>query len=265
MKNIQITVSELLISFASYEYRFSAGEVVLWFNIRNPYFYQCSLTSLQYQSQTGEWLDANLSSNQIETDINSISLTGKPRQIGIVWDAASDFRIMKAWSDVAVRAQFNDRPNGTGTPTNLVEFSVDVDFTVKAEPQVIRPRDNDPYLLFNFVNPLAIRPCKMHFTLRIDKVSTFDSEDLMEFDTAEDQTNWTVDGGSYPEEGIDGQTEFNIIYDDPSILANFSEGPLYFELITKLDQFYPVITEPAMGQVYQGTQVDIEGTISIVQ
>jgi hypothetical protein len=97
----------------------------------------------------------------------------------------------------------------------------------------------------------------------VDTVETFDSQNLLAFDTLEDRTGWTVDGQVFPENGVDGNQE-NKIRLSRSELQNLSPGDYYFRIIPRVDQFWAQIDVPAEGQVYVGTTVDVSGTVIIV-
>lgn len=262
MKSLKKTSSELWASFAGAERRYTAGTIVVHFALTNPYYRQASLHSLKFRNEAGEWLNARLADTQEEPDLGAIPLSGKKRLVPVVWSAADDFRIMQAFPGVELSAIFADRPLGAGALTEEIRFTVDVDFTVPEIQKVIQPRGNDPYLQFEFLSPRAVRPCWMHFRLSVDTAESFDSPALLEFDSSLDTAGWQADGGVFPEQGVDGQTEARITFSNAA-LQSLPAGDYFYRILPVVNQFYPQIDTPADGQVYIGDQVFISGTIQV--
>ncbi len=267
-RQIVKTQSEILWSFDNHEIIYKEGVVELSFIMKNPRGYKASLASFQfYNDYASEWVPASLDAVQY-VSLGGFPLSGKFEKVIIRWDCASDLRIMKAFQNVRFAVAFNDREELVGTETELREYTIpEVDFTIQDEPRVIRPHSNDPYLIFEFLNPKSIRDALLHFKLEVDTVDTFDSQNLVSFSSFDDQTGWQyVLNGAWtalPSEGLSGLQFWKFKFEDASLTA-LTGGDYYFRITPVLSQIQVHISSIADGQVFQTTTIPVNGSVVIL-
>ncbi len=256
------TKSEILWSFDSASVIYSEGVVELHFLMKNPVGMSASLAVFQFQKDS-TWYDATLMGAQYE-DVTDFPLTAKWREVIIRWDGASDLRLVQSWLSVPFRVAFNDRALGAGMETEVREhIMTEVDFTIQGEANVISPRSNDPYLNFNFITPLAVRPSRLHFLLEVDTVDTFDSGDYLVFNSRDDQTGWGFSGGAFPSEGVDGQLSNRVTFVDASLGA-MTQTNIFYRITPIVDQVLVSFDSPTEGQVFVSTSIPVSGSVVVL-
>ncbi len=267
-RQIVKTQSEILWSFDSHEVIYKEGIVELSFIMKNPRGYKASLTTFQfYNEYAAEWVPASLDAVQY-VSLGGFPLTGKFERVIIRWDCASDLRIMKVFQNVRFAVAFNDREELIGTETELREYTIpEIDFTIQDEPRIIKPHSNDPYLIFEFVNPKSIRDALLHFKLEVDTVDTFDSQELIMFNSYDDQTGWKYDvNGVWTNlipEGLSGLSYWKFKFEDASLTA-LTGGDYYFRITPILSQIKVHFNSIADGQVFQTTTIPVNGYVEIL-
>ena len=264
MSQIKKTSTELDWVFVGSEPLLTAGLIALKFQLTNPYFIQASLGDAKWKSpSTGEYMPCSLALAQIENP-NSLPVKASARGVTIYWNAAADLRIMQAFPAVTMVFSFWDRPNQMGAKTAIQEVTVPVDFTLSAlgrAVKTVRPVVHDPYFTFQFINPTTIRPARMHFRLEVAPTEDFTGSGLKVFETSIDRTGWAADGVQFPEEGIDGLNQSRIGLTHAE-LTGLTIGDWYYRVTPIVNQFQSIIINPANGQVFLDTVIDVSGTIS---
>jgi len=264
MSQIKKTSTELDWVFVDSNPILLEGIIALRFRISNPYYMKASLGDAKWQSPaTGEYLPCTLVANQLE-DLDNINLRAGARLVTVLWDAASDLRIMSAYPQITMVLNFWDRANQTGTKSALQSFPVPVDFTLQAlgkSVTIVRPITHDPYFGFSFISPTLIRPGRIHLVLEVDSQETFDTPDYQSFNTGIDRTGWSADGEAFPEEGVDGAAVHKILLADPGLSA-LELGNWYFRVTPIVSQFRAEVLSPSSGQVFIGTTIEVSGSIT---
>jgi hypothetical protein len=237
------------------------GCVECRFTIRNPYDNPGRLYSLEFSVDGGttRFPAAVLSSKGVGA--NAFDLSAKTKQISLWWFAGYDLRIMRQFTGVKLYAKFCE--DITGDQTEEREVTVDVDLRPTGHFSVINPRANDRYFNLKFVSKETVIQGVLHFTVEIDKVNTFDSQDLRVLSTREAPLEWLCDGGAFPDEGVPS-TGNHIIEFNTALLGALIEDEYYYRITADFDQFYPVITYPADGQVFIGETIDVVGHVVIL-
>lgn len=262
MAQVKKLRSELLVSFDGAERRLD-GAIALKFKVSNPYFSPASLGVAEFNNPALlEWMPMSLMPDQVE-DLDNFPVAGKPRIVTVLWDAATDLRIMQSFPAVPVRVSFFDRASAGGVESAEVVVSADVDFTLEGigrGVKVLRPTAYDPYLDFVFLSPVTVRSARVNFVLELDRVASFDSPERMIFDTRFNTEGWFVGKTAFPEGGIDGLVEKQIRFSLPEV-AGLGLGDWFYRVKPIVDQFRVVMNTPTDGQVFQGTEITVSGSV----
>lgn len=234
------------------------------FLIKNPYDHQGQLNSLEYSLDNGATrMSATVlpASDDHGVGADAFDLNAKTKQISVWWFAGYDLRIMRTFNDVKLYAQFKEVD--TGDETEEREISLTVDLRPSGHFSVITPRSNDRYFDLKFLAKETITPGSLHFTVEIDTVDTFDSEDLQVLSTRLNPLEWLCDGAAFPDEGVTSDQDHIIQY-NAALLGDLTEGEYHFRITADFDQFYPVITYPVNGQVFISETIDVVGHITVL-
>ncbi len=255
------TKSEIQYSIIGVEIDTENGVVGILIEAKNPYNYPCSVKDIKFEID-GVWFPATIYTDQ-EVDFDEIPLSGRMKRYKLNWDAAGDLRVMQSWNNLKVAVTLNDRAELAGVDSETQEYTIPlIDFTVTEIKRMVFPYSNDPYFDLMFVSKKTCRPSLMNFLLKVATDENF-TNIVKSFDTREDQTGWTYDEGAFPENGIPGESEHEIIFAS-SELAELSEGNYYIRITPIVTQFYVTITSPYDGQVFVGGDIDIEGTVTVI-
>jgi len=255
------TKSEIQYSIVGAEVDLEKGIVGILIEAKNPYNYPCSVKEIQFGID-GEWYPATIYAEQ-EVDFDEIPLSGRMKRYKLNWDAAGDLRVMQSWNNLKVAVTLNDRSSLAGVDSETQEYTIPlIDFTVTEIKRMVFPYSNDPYFDMMFVNKKTCRKSLMSFILDVAIDENF-TNIVKSFDTRLDQTGWTYEDGVFPENGVPGEVEHEIIFAS-SELAELTEGNYYIRITPIIVQFYVTITSPYDGQVFIGDEIDIEGTVTVV-
>lgn len=255
------TKSEIQFSIVGAEVDIEKGIVGVLIEAKNPYNYPGSVKSFQFGIDEA-WFPATIHTDQ-DVDFDEIPLSGRMKRYKLNWDAAGDLRIMQPWNNIKFAVILNDRTLFAGVDSEVQKYTIPlIDFTIKDIKRIVFPYSNDPYFNLMFINKKTCRPSLINFLLEVATDENF-SNIVKSFDTREDQTGWTYEGGAFPEIGIQGESEHEVIFAS-SELAELSEGNYYIRITPIVTQFYVTITSPYDGQVFIGGEVDIEGTVTVI-
>lgn len=172
--------------------------------LSSHYNVNASMSALDYSVNSGSSFSVcTLGSVQFESDISSIYLTGKPKDVKIVWNAAADLNATSSYDGVVVRQKYNvDGFPYTSYATYYKSASVDVDFTPSNKIPLDRPYPTDNNFTASFKVPTCVYPVRCHFTLEIDTSDAFDSAaDFLAISSSASQTGWQVSSSSFPAGG----------------------------------------------------------------
>lgn len=237
------------------------GCVECRFLVKNPYDNPGKLYSLEFSVDGGiTRFPATVLPNK-GVGAAAFDLNAKIKQISVWWFAGYDLRIMRQFTGVKLYAKFCE--DLTGDQTEERSTTIDVDLRPTGHFTVISPRSNDRYFNLKFVSKQTVIPGVLHFSVEIDKVDTFNSPDLHVLSTRDAPLEWLCDGGAFPEEGVPS-TGNHIIEFNTALLGGFSEGDYHYRITADFDQFYPIITYPADGQVFVGETIDVTGKVIIL-
>ncbi|MDZ7795520.1 MAG: hypothetical protein U5N56_00040 [Candidatus Marinimicrobia bacterium] len=240
---------------------FTDGCVELRFLVKNPYDNPGKLYSLEFSLDGGTTRYPATVLPDKGVGATAFDLNAKIKQISVWWFAGYDLRLMRKFNGVKVYARFCE--DLTGDQTEERSAQLDVDLRPTGHFSVITPRSNDRYFNLKFVSKETVIPGVLHFTVEIDKVGTFDSPDLQVLSTRDTPLEWLCDGGAFPEEGVESSSN-HIIEFNSSLLGSLTEDEYYYRITADFDQFYPVITYPADGQVFIGETIDVTGHVIII-
>jgi len=255
------TKSEIQFAILGAECDKEKGIVSIIIEAKNPYNFPCSVKSFKFAIDN-EWFPVTAYTEQ-EVDFDAIPLTGRMKRYKLNWDAAKDLRIMQVWENLRMVLILNDRSYLAGVDSEPQYYTIPlIDFTVKEVKRIVLPYSNDPYFNLMFVNQKTCRPSLMNFILDVATDENFLNV-IKSFDTRESQSGWTYEQGIFPENGVPGETEHEIIFASPE-LAGLDEGDYFIRVTPIVTQFYVNISFPENGQVFIGGQVNIEGDVVAV-
>lgn len=237
------------------------GCVELRFLMKNPYDNPGKLYSLEFSVDGGTTRYPATVLPDKGVGASAFDLNAKTKQISVWWFAGYDLRIMREFTGVKLYAKFCE--DLTGDISEERNATIDVDLRPTGHFSLITPRTNDRYFNLKFVSKQTVLSGAMHFLIEIDTVDTFDSPDLRTFSTREAPLEWLCDGGAFPEEGV-LTTASHIIEYNSGVLGNLSVDDYHYRITADFDQFYPVITYPADGQVFVGETIDVTGKIMVL-
>ena len=198
MAGIKITKtpSEILWSIKSVTQDDATGIHKVVIRAKNPDSKPCSITQIRYYSddssswETGSFYDG--ASNYV-----NISLSPRFRDITVLWDSASDYTLMSAWTNRRLEVTVFDEINGGGTGDSK-EAYVDVDFTLNelSDKLIQKPKSNSNDFKFKFFTPITIRDTFLNFKIDVDSASTFNTGaggvPEYSYNTEDSTTDWTL-------------------------------------------------------------------------
>jgi len=182
-----------------------------------------------------------------EYNINTIKPTGdNGRKLYIYWDAATQLGCWNSY-DLRVRIRFNDEADDTGEdsqyfyyPSETTTFEIDFRITEVPDDNITKPKAYDPYLDADFDNPEYIRDTTINFVYEIATDSDFGNI-VFSKDTSVSTTDWTADSLTFPDDGINGKNQFNIIYD--------GDAPSDPDISDDTDYYFRIRIEPTQSYI----------------
>jgi hypothetical protein len=178
------------------------GQVKLTCAVVNHYVNAGSLGTLEYSINGGtSWLDATLVTGQ--DALNSISLTGKRRNVVIYWDASADLYVVDSYSNVLLRVSFYDRANQAGTQSEIKSTTItSIDYRPIETPVLLRPYPEEKDFNLEFKTLIAWQPCLLHFQITVSENADY-SAPVFTANSATSQVGWTWNGAAFPAWGAD--------------------------------------------------------------
>lgn len=186
------------------------------------------LNNFQFSTDDGSnWFDCLEPLNKEFTTLPASDTQGIEY---LYWDAAKQLGCWQASSDVKIRVNFyDDTPTG-GTLSDYAEYTISsIDFThstIQSE-NITRPKAHDPYFVFDFETPTFLKATNISFKIVISENADL-SNPVVEKDTTEDTTGWTVDGNAFSSSGTMLGLESHSIICDDNIAASLSDNTDYY-------------------------------------
>lgn len=232
------------------------GRVRIIISALNYYFEAGSVTLVNFYNEFNkEWLPCLISS---ETD--NIPLTGKYRDIPLVWESAKDLGVMRQYRDIPLQIQMNDRPNGEGRDTEIKSISIPfIDWTVK-NLNIIRPFLTDPYFKVQFISPITAAPAFLHFILEVGDKEDMSGEVHLQYDTRDNILGWKCDDEDFPLVGVESTVRHQVTFEDEEI-TNLPPGEYFVKITPVARDWALIITDPLYGELKTSNTVVIKGEI----
>lgn len=171
-----------------------------------------SIGTFQYSTNLGSsWSNCTLAGTQIESNLNSIPLNKRLRDVKIVWIAAEDLCAMEVFTNVWIKVSFYDRASQAGDESeDVILIIAEIDMRPSETILFSRPYPGEPDFEFEFKTLYSVFDIKTHFKAQVaaENDPNF-STPLISFMSESSQTGWTLDGGAFPATGADTETDKN--------------------------------------------------------